>query len=577
MKTILVIEDEPAIRTNVVRILSHLGFQPVGAEDGAKGVQMAKAYLPDLIVCDILMPGLDGYEVLAALRQNPDTASIPFIFLSAKADRSDLRQGMNLGADDYITKPFTTQELVDAIQSRLQKQTTITQPYLDQMRQAAETLSRSAFYDILTALPNRIVLHHDLQAAIQTASEAHQAIAIFDLSLEQCQATSSTLDDKEIEDSVVQAVTERLQKCVGSNATIARLSDLEFGIWMTDVTDKDIATNLAEKMVEAISVPYLVQGDRVSFLPAIGISWYPEHGNSSNQLLARATQARRWCQQQAGSGYQVYSVSIEAAQVKRRSLEADLETALRKSEFELYYQPQVSLLTGRIVGMETLLRWQHPRKGAIAPAEIIQLAEEMGLMEQLGSWIMQTACAQGQSWRSHSPLPLQVSVNISPRQFHQKSFSETVHRILQQTKLNPRLLVLELSENCLIENPETTHTILQTLHDKGVNIHLGNFGTGFSSLRLLNQLPINCLKIDRTFISTLPNSPENTEVVKAILRIAQSFKFRVIAEGVETEEQLTFLQEHGCYGMQGNFYSPPLSVADFQKLLAEDKQLHRLS
>lgn len=578
MQIILVIEDERAIRSNLVKILTHSGFQVLAAENGSIGIDLAKTHLPDLIICDILMPEVDGYEVLTALRHCPETVSIPFIFLSAKVDRSDIRQGMNLGADDYLTKPFTAREMIETIHSRLSKKAETTQLYLNPIKQAAAAMTSLAYRDPLTDLPNRILLHHHIQQAIQTSPQSQLAVFCFTVKL--CENLSSL--EPETTEVLIQAVAERLSQFVAGEtldgealdgeAMVARLSGLDFGLAVPDTIETQNLTRLAQSILTVISAPYPIQTQRFGVEVAIGIACFPTHGRSANQLLSCADKARRWCQTHIGNGYQIYNPSIDDADLLRQQLAADLESAVQQSQFTLHYQPQISLLSGRIIGVEALIRWQHPWRGILTPKEFIWLAEEVGLIGAIDQWVLQTACTEAQTWRAYSSMPLQVSVNLSHRHLQDQTLVAMVQQALQTTKLNPRLLALEFAEAHLMKSPEAVLPLLTEVNQMGVSLYIDNFGTAASSLSYLGRLPLSGLKVDRSFVTDLPANLEQTEVVKAIIRIAQSFKLRVVAGGVETLEQLTFLQEHGCYGIQGRFYSQPVPASDLHDLLIRDRQ-----
>ncbi|HIK55456.1 MAG TPA: EAL domain-containing protein [Synechococcales cyanobacterium M55_K2018_004] len=572
MKTILVIEDQDPIRANIAVMLNRSGFRAVEAANGRVGVELARAYLPDLIVCDITMPDLDGYGVLTKLQQEPETATIPFIFLSAKANRSDIREGMNLGADDYLTKPFTRDELIGAVNSRLEKQAAITQPYLAEMKRAAENLNKIAYCDPLTNLPNRILLRQKLQETIGHALQTQQRAALVYLSLNRFSNINNTLGYT-TGDMILKLVGERLQQSVGDRSTVARLSGVEFCVLVEQAGSDDEIAHLATSLLNTVSEPFLLEEQNVCLQASIGIVRFPEDGSDPDALLSHADLARRFQEQNGGHGFQFYRSSMEVVDAERRSLEVDLTEALSKSEFELYYQPQVNLITGRVIGVEALLRWQHPKRGMVSPAVFVPLAEATDLIVPLGEWVLRMACRQAQLWQSASLLPLRISINLSARQFRQETLVESIKQTLQEARLNPRLLVLELTETSLIDDVETTIATLQELKAMGVSIAIDDFGTGYSSLSYLRRFPIDALKIDRSFVSQVPDNTHDAAIVKAVIALAQSLKLKVIAEGVETHEQLNFLRQNGCHAMQGYLYSRPLPTNAVQELLKEDRRL----
>jgi diguanylate cyclase len=305
-KTILVIEDNQIILVSLLMCLKNHGFQTISAEDGLTGVLLAKSHLPDLIICDIMMPQLDGHSVLIQLRQEPATAKIPFIFLTGKADKSDARQGMNLGADDYLTKPYTRDELIEAVSARLQKQATITQPYLDDMQKALEDLGKVAYCDSLTNLPNRMPLLRWIGDALLEAQSQQMLVAVLCLNLDSFRNINLTLGYA-TGDLLLQAVAERLIECVGEQSTITRLNGDEFGILLVEMCQQTEVAKLARKILDAIAQPYFLNEQKVRIQASIGIALFPKNGTNPDQLLKNAELARRWCRKQGGGSYQFYS------------------------------------------------------------------------------------------------------------------------------------------------------------------------------------------------------------------------------------------------------------------------------
>jgi diguanylate cyclase len=571
MKTILVIEDEPTIRENILGILEINGFQALGAEDGIAGVQQAKAYHPDLILCDILMPGIDGYGVLAALRKDAGTAMIPLIFLSAKAERSDFRLGMNLGADDYLTKPFSSKELVAAVSSRLLKQTSLTQLYLDEIQQAVATLKQAAYSDLLTSLPNRVLLYQALREALSTAKQDTTIVAVLSIELNRFSLINTNFGYA-VGDVLLQCLAQRLLNTVGTQGTVARLSGDEFGIILKGLTQVSEATVWVQKILATVTAPYLIQEHEIRVQMSTGVALYAQHGNHPEKLLARADMAMRWCHRQ-GQSYLFYDAAMDAAENNRRWIETELVEALARSEFELYYQPQVNLATGRIIGIEALLRWRHPERGMISPTAFIPIAEETGLIIPLGEWVLRTACHQAKRWQALSSTPLRISINLSMRQLQRHDVAQTVTQVLAETGLDPKLLILEITETSLMEDVEMTISTLQCLKQIGIEISIDDFGIGYSSLNYLSSLPVDSLKIDRSFINRVAIDHQAAAISTAIIAMAHSLQLSVIAEGVENRDQLAFLRKTGCQTIQGFLYSPALSVIDMQPLLMRDRQL----
>jgi diguanylate cyclase len=574
MATILVIEDEEIILDNLLEILELEGFSTIGAEHGAIGLQKAKSYLPDLILCDICMPELDGYGVLEALRRDPETATIPLIFLSAKGEHAEIRQGMNLGADDYLTKPCAISDLLEAVSSRLKKHATLNQVYIQQ--HLSQDPPGSTHLDPLTHLLDRTLLSQHLQQAI---SQNQPGIAALCLNVNRFRTINTTFGHS-VGDLLLQAIAQRLQDTLQFGGTIARLGADEFGVVLAGLSEQDVA-QVAQRILIAATAPYCIDGYTLHIQVSLGIAVHSALSHSSERLLVQAETARRWCQKQGQSHYLFYSLTMDTLEVERGLIESDLGKAvveqagnpLKQPQFQLHYQPQVNLATGQIVGVEALLRWQHPQRGMIPPKMFIPIAEELGLIVPIGEWVLRTACNQAKRWQTLSLVPLRVSVNLSMRQFRQENLAEMVGQILAETGLEPQLLVLELTETSVMQDVSATVRILRQLKRLGVEISLDDFGTGYSSLNYLNYLPIDALKIDQSFVRQGAINSSAAAISTAIITMARSLKLKVVAEGVETQNQLAFLREIGCQSIQGFLYSPPLPPEEVQPLLSADRRL----
>ncbi|MBW4524253.1 MAG: EAL domain-containing protein [Phormidium tanganyikae FI6-MK23] len=572
MKTILVIEDDELIRNNLLEILELEGFRAIEAENGQVGIQKARAYLPDLVLCDICMPELDGYGVLASLRSTSQTSTIPIVFLTAKSEQSDMRHGMNLGADDYLVKPCSVNELIGAISSRLKKQAAFIQRYAQQQQQATAAFRRGAMLDPLTNLPTRGLLYQHLHNLLTSQSEASpSSIAVLCLNLQRFHAINSSFGHT-TGDIVLQMVANRLTKVVQSNGFLARLNGDQFGIVLSDVPDFDIEA-YAQNLLDRVTMPCLIDGHDIRFHASVGITWTNERKGTPQELLTQAETAQHWCLHPGVTGYRRYDAELDALEMERRLIEMDLTKAIDRAEFQVYYQPQVDLRSGQIVGMESLVRWNHPIRGMVSPTTFIPIAEELGLIVPLGEWVLKTACQHAKHWQSVYLEPLRVSVNLSMRQFQQRNLPRRVAEILAETGLDPKLLILELTESCLMQDVQATIATLKALKNLGIEISIDDFGTGYSSLNYLNQLPIDALKIDRTFVKQIHISEGAITISSAIINMAKGLKLHIVAEGIETQSQLDFFRDRGCDAIQGFFYSPPIPADEMQSLLITDRRL----
>lgn len=569
MRTILVIEDDELIRQNLLEILELEGFRAIEAENGRVGIQKATAFLPDLVLCDVCMPELDGYEVLESLRSTPQTSTIPVVFLTAKTEPSDMRRGMNLGADDYLVKPCSVNELISAISCRLKKQAAYVQRFAQQQQQATAAFRRGAMLDPLTNLPTRGLLYQHLHNLL--TDQLVSSIAVLCLNLKRFHAINSSFGHT-TGDIVLQMVANRLSKVVQSNGFLVRLNGDQFGVVLSNVPETEIEA-YTQMLLDRITMPYLIDGNEIRFHASAGVTWINEPQGTPQDLLTQAETAQHWCQQTGVTTYRRYDAELDALEVERRLIEMDLTKAIDRAEFQVYYQPQVDLQTGQIVGMESLMRWHHPIRGMVSPGTFIPIAEELGLIVPLGEWVLKTACQQAKRWQSFYLEPLRVSVNLSMRQFQQPNLPERVEAILQETGLEPHLLILELTESCLMQDVQSTILTLEALKKIGIEISIDDFGTGYSSLYCLDRLPIDALKIDQTFSKQININDRATKISNAIIAMAKSLKLHIVAEGVEDANQLEFFRDRGCDAIQGFLYSPPVPPDEMQILLMNDRRL----
>lgn len=419
---ILIIEDDVMVREVITTILENEKFEVIQAEAGAQGIILAKQYLPDLIICDIMMPKLSGYDVLKQLGETDKTAAIPFIFISAKAHKNDVRLGMELGADDYITKPFTKQELIAAVKTRLKKQIQRQRSYENEFSQIEPKIN---------------------------------------------QLNSANL-----------------------------------------------------KIILA-----------------------PHHG---------------W-----PSRFEQVIMSPE----KIITMTGEITQALEQKEFQLYYQPQVDIRTGQIIGLEALIRWQHQQRGMISPAEFIPIAEAKGLIIPLGEWVIKVLCENVKKWQEMGYSFRRVAANISAQQLQQPQFVSKLLEILMETGLSPQYLELELTESTVVQNIEQTIDIFKQLKNIGVQIGIDDFGTGYSSLSYLNNFDFDTLKIDRSFLQQLDKHPKKQAMVQLMIELGHTLNLKVLAEGVETEAELNILKQLHCDEYQGYLFSPPLPASEIDTLL----------
>ena len=574
MNKILVIEDEEPVLAGMSALLIAENFDVIGAENGKVGVKLAIKNQPDLIICDVTMPELDGYGVLRELRQNPATAMIPFIFLTAKSTKSDLRQGMELGADDYLTKPFTRDELLGAIAARFKKQTVMFEHYSTELQHTEEKVNHLVYYNNLTDLPNRLSLQEQFYQAIAHIDKlpSQSSISILSISLDRFSRVNDFLGYT-LGDLLLKSVAERLTMCVSSGDFVAHLQADIFAIILLtdDKTKSDVG--VIHDILNTISQPFMLEGHEVFITASIGISRYPSDGGDIDTLIKNASLATFGAKKQGGNTYQFYTSDMQADSVDQLALESSLRRALEREEFQVYYQPQVELKTGKIVGIEALIRWQHPELGLISPATFIPLAEETGLIMPIGEWVLKTACAQTKAWQTAGFSSLRVAVNLSCRQFNQANLGESIVEILNNTGLAPQFLELEITESVLTQNESAAIKTLNKLKLLGIEISIDDFGTGYSSLSYLKKFPFSTLKIDRSFIRNINTDARCKNITMAIIQMSQKLNLKVIAEGVEAAEEVCFLCQHDCDEVQGYLFCRPVPPEELENLLWKGKKL----
>lgn len=573
MATILVIEDVEALREEIMETLSYEGFDVLGAENGVVGVQIAKTYLPNLIICDIAMPELDGFGTLVALRQEPKTSMIPFIFLTAMTEKADMRHAMQLGADDYLTKPFTSAELLGAIASRLQKYNSARDHYYDEIRAVGEKFEYLSHHDGLTQLPNRILFHESLSQAILHAKINNKSLALLFLDMDNFNIINNTLGN-DIGDQLFIAIAERLKRYTAPCDMVARIQGDEFALIISDITDTLSIKLETQKILDLLSRPYHLYGHEVFITSSIGISIFPEDHQEVEGLIKNAELAMYYAKTHNRNSYKLYSPDLNVQSSEYMALANSLHRAIDRNEIRVFYQPLVNLKSGKIIGAEALARWQHPDLGLIMPSKFIPVAEKTGLILRLSEVILYSVCEQMRSWRESGIDYGFIAVNLSGQHFRpDNNLIELISKVLQETGTEPDNLEIELTESIIMQNAEFTIQVLSQLQSIGVKVAIDDFGTGYSSLSYLKHFPVNILKIDRCFIQDITTDRHDATISLAIIDLAHSLSLQVIAEGVETAEQIQFLKEHDCDQIQGYFFSPPLPASEFEKILIDGKCL----
>ncbi|HIK10552.1 MAG TPA: EAL domain-containing protein [Oscillatoriaceae cyanobacterium M33_DOE_052] len=566
MQKILVIEDETSVRENIIELLFAEEFEVICAENGRQGVRRATAEVPDLIICDVMMPELDGFGVLTELRQNPATSRIPFIFLTAKADRADWRQGMELGADDYLTKPFTREELLGAIAARYQKQLALQQERDRELQQLEQKYRHRLQTDSLTTLPTRLMLPSLLEQATAKITASEPIVPLICLGLDRFSRINDNLGN-DFGDRLLVAVAQRLNASVRMGCATIRLDSDRFAIITPPSPSRTQAARTTETILTSLRLPFRLEDQEIFITASFGIALYPQDGRHIEQLIQNATKALNVVKVQGGDDYQFYLAARHGYSENDLALENQLRYALERQQLQLYYQPQYHLQTGEITGAEALLRWRLDDGSFIPPAKFIPLAETSGLIVPIGEWVLQTACQEAKIWQKAGFPNLRVAVNISARQLERPDWRSSLVKILTNEDFPPQLLELELTESILLRDTEAAIKALQALKALSVRIAIDDFGTGYSGLSYLQRFPFDKLKIDRSFILNLHQDSTKSNLTQAIIEMARYLHLKVVAEGVESAEEMAWLQERYCDEIQGYFFSHPLPLEQFLKFL----------
>ncbi|HEX8889270.1 MAG TPA: EAL domain-containing protein [Pyrinomonadaceae bacterium] len=437
-------------------------------------------------------------------------------------------------------------------------------------KQAEEKIHYLAYHDTLTGLPNRVSFEERLTEALTRGESSGQPLAVMFLSLDRFKKFNDTLGHM-VGDQLLRSVSERLSASMREGDAMARFASDEFAFLLTRIKDADDAAETAHNFQRILDTPFTVDGQELYVTASIGIGLYPHDAVDAQNLLKNAGAALYRAKQHGGSNFQFYTADMNERALQRLSLENKLRWALERNEFKVYYQPQVSVDTGQIVGMEALVRWQHPEMGLVSPSEFIPLAEDTGLISSIGEWVLRTACAQTRAWHDFGFSNLRVAVNLSPRQFQQPDLLRMIANHLKETGLDASSLELEVTEGSVMKSTESAINTLRELKAMGIKISIDDFGAGYSSLTYLKNLPIDALKIDQSFVREMSTDPNDAAIVMAIIQLAHSLKLRVTAEGVENEDQLRFLRLLRCDDMQGYLFCRPLPVEGFEQLLLEGR------
>jgi diguanylate cyclase (GGDEF)-like protein/PAS domain S-box-containing protein len=684
-QTILVVDDTPANLEVAVAYLEDHGFQMLVAQDGEEALDRVRVVQPDLILLDVMMPGINGFDTCRRLKSMEGVREVPVIFMTALTDVGDKVKAFAAGGVDYVTKPLQLEELLARVRTHLElhaaRQRLAAQhlrlqssevryrrlfeaskdgvllvefdsgrvtdvnaalaemlslpreeivgqrlcelaalrnapcksalaelrlreqvryehwplanaggaaldvefsanAYLvngvkmvqcnirdiTERKQAESRIRYLALHDTLTGLPNRVLLHDRLNQAIAQARRNRRQVSVLMLDLDHFKHINDSLGHH-VGDHLLEATAVRLRACLRESDIAARLGGDEFVIALPEAAEDADAALVAEKVLKTLREPFQVDGHELHVGVSIGISRYPSDGEDPGTLL-RAADSAMYQAKNAGRGdFRFFTAAMSEAAQRRLELANDVRHAVQRGEFTLNYQPQVSARGGNVTGIEALLRWRHPRHGMISPEEFVPLLEEIGLIIEVGHWALRCACAQNAAWQRQGLPPMRVAVNLSAQQFYRGDIVGTVRGALADSGLAPEWLELELTESLTLDDTEMTIKLMHELKQLGVCLSLDDFGTGWSSLSYLRRFPLDRIKIDRSFMRDLVTQPTASAVVRSIMGLARNLGLTCVAEGVETADQLSYLQKQMCADIQGFLFSPAVSGAEIETML----------
>ena len=702
---ILVVDDEKMMRVLLREALEESGYSIGEAGTGEEAIEEFSRIRPELVLLDVLMPGMNGYETCTALRKLPGGDNIPIVMITGLDDLESIRRAYEAGATDFATKPMNLIVLTHRVRYMLRAKRTVDDlrnsenrlasaqriarlgnwdrdlqsgemrwsdelfrlfevepekfnPTAEQLvekihpedrdlakRALDEALSREkpysfdfriplsdgslrfvheqgevvfaddgkpirisgttqditarkhaeeqirflAYYDGLTSLPNRSLFMERLTRALESARRQDRTLATLFLDLDRFKRINDTLGHS-VGDKLLQDVAERLKKCLRSSdtvargdplklsETVARLGGDEFTVLLTDINRGEDSARVARRVLNALAEPFRIDKNEFQITASIGISLFPHDGGDLETLIKNADAAMYHATDGGGGRYQFYNSSMNAAALQRLSLENSLRKALERDELLLYYQPQIDIASGQVVGAEALPHWRHPDFGLVSPEYFLPLAEESGLILQMGEWILKRACDQVAVWRAAGHDSVRMTLNLSGREFWQPRLVDVIQKAIKGAKLPASALELEIVEGVLMRNPDESVRIIEELKRmKGLRVCIDDFGVGQSSLGYLARFPVDSLKISSSFVRGLPSDRGNSAITAAMIDMARGLEVRVIAQGVENREQIEFLKQHGCTVMQGSLFSRPVSAEEFARILEKGPDNLRLA
>jgi predicted signal transduction protein with EAL and GGDEF domain len=586
--SVLVVDDDPGARLLVGTALEMAGFRVITAADGVAALRQFGEHPADCVVLDVVMPGMNGFDVCSALRELPECRHVPILMQTSLDDMESVNRAYNAGATDFSSKGINPMLLAQRVKFLVRAKQT-----QDQLRESEARVRYLAYYDPLTALPNRQRLLQILEQQVAWALPRQRGLAVLMLDVDNFSRINDT-QGQAVGDVLLKEVAHRLQNCLrdsprtqdppadamdnrDTDDCVARTGGDEFALALPGVATVDAAQIVAQRVQIALARPFVFAQAEIPLSATMGVSLYPGDAATPEALIKNADAAMHHGKKTGQGAVEFFNKSISRRAAQHLSMEADLRKALERGEFTLNYQPRLALRDLRVEAVEALLRWRHPQRGFVPPDEFIPLAEQCGLIVEIGDWVLREACAQVRRWRDDGAPDWQVAVNVSGVQFRDGSLVSRVSRAIDAAGIDSRMIELEFTEGALIEYSAAVSKAVKSLKELGVATALDDFGTGYSSLSYLRHFPIDTLKIDRVFVRDIgSNNGGNAPLVDAIIAMAKSLGLATVAEGVETEAQWQYLKTREANQVQGFLFCRPLPIVELERWHADWLHAHHL-